>query len=82
MLDASQEAYVATIVEVAARDAGIARVLREICALEGAVRSGALDLVGAHLRSQSAARDVLECLDALRRDEIARLIAQRLGPPG
>ena len=82
MLDANQEAYVATIVEVAARDASIARVLREICALEGAVRSGALDLVGAHLRSHAVGGDVLACLDALRRDEIARLIAQRLGPPG
>ena len=82
MLDASQESYVATIVEVAARDASIARVLREICALDGPVRGGALDLVGAHLRGQSAARDVLECLDALRRDEIAKIIVERLGPPG
>lgn len=79
MLDATQEAYVSTIVEVAMHDASIGRVLREICALDGAVRSGALDLVGAHLRSQSVARDVLECLDALRRDEIARVIAERLG---
>ena len=79
MLDPSQESYVATIVEVAARDAGIARVLCEICALDGAVRGGALDLVGAHLRSQSAARDVLDCIDALRRDEIARVIVERLG---
>jgi hypothetical protein len=82
MLDAAQEAYVATIVEVAARDASIARVLREICALEGAVRAGALDLVGAHLRTHSGGRDVFECLDALRRDEIARVIVERLGPPG
>ena len=82
MVDGPSESYVATIVEVATRDASIARVLREICALDSAVRSGALDLVGAHLRSQSAGRDVLECIDALRRDEVARLIGERLGPPG
>ena len=72
--------YVDSIVAVATRDPSIARVLREICALDGAVRSGALDLVGGYLRS--AGRDVVECLDALRRDEIARRIAERLGPPG
>jgi hypothetical protein len=82
VVDGSSDSYVATIVEVATRDASIARVLREICALDSAVRGGALDLVGAHLRSQSAARDVLECIDALRRDEVARLIGERLGPPG
>ena len=82
MLDASQESYVTTIVEVAARDASVARVLREICALDGAVRSGALDLVGAHLRTHASGRDVFDCLDALRRDEIARVIVERLGPPG
>jgi hypothetical protein len=70
----------ATIVAVAERDDSIARVLREICALDGAVRRGALDLVSAHLRS--AGRDVVECLEALRRDEVARRIAERLGPPG
>jgi hypothetical protein len=74
------ERYVETILEVAQRDASIARVLREICALDGAVRAGALDLVGGSLRS--AGRDVVECLDALRRDEIARRIAEHLGPPG
>lgn len=71
---------VSTIVAVAERDDSIARVLREICALDGAVRSGALDLVGGYLRS--AGRDVMECLEALRRDEVARRIAERLGPPG
>jgi hypothetical protein len=76
----SDEQYVATIVAVAARDDSIARVLREICALDGAVRSGALDLVGGYLRA--AGRDVVDCLEALRRDEIARRIAERLGPPG
>jgi hypothetical protein len=79
-LTAQQEAYVATIVAAAERDDSIARVLREICALDGAVRGGALDLVGGHLRS--AGRDVVECLEALRRDEVARRIAERLGPPG
>ena len=79
-LSSEQESYVETIVAAARRDDSIARVLREICALDGAVRSGALDLVGGYLRS--AGRDVVECLDALRRDEIARHIAERLGPPG
>jgi len=79
-LTSEQESYVETIVAAAQRDDSIARVLREICALDGAVRGGALDLVGGHLRS--AGRDVVECLDALRRDEIARRIAERLGPPG
>jgi len=74
--------YVRTILEVAARDASIARLLREICALEGGVRSGALDVVGAHLRATSAAADVLDCVQALRRDEVARAIVDRLGPPG
>ena len=76
----NDEAYVAAIVEVATRDASSAHVLREICALDGAVRSGALDLVGAHLRTRTTAGDVFECLDALRRDEIARRLAERLGP--
>jgi hypothetical protein len=79
-LTAEQETYVAAIVAAARRDDSIARVLREICALDGAVRGGALELVGGYLRS--AGRDVMECLEALRRDEIARRIAERLGPPG
>jgi hypothetical protein len=79
-LSADQEAYVATIVAAAERDDSIARVLREICALDGAIRGGALDLVGGYLRS--AGRDVMDCVEALRRDEIARRIAERLGPPG
>ena len=74
--------YVRTILDVAARDASIARVLREICALEGSVRSSALDLVGAHLRATSAAADVLDCVQALRRDDVARAISDHLGPPG
>ena len=76
------EGYVEAIVQAAERDASIARVLREICALEGAVRAGALELVGAHLRTHAAAADVLQCVQALREDVVARRIAERLGPPG
>jgi DNA-binding FrmR family transcriptional regulator len=76
------ERYVEAIVQVAERDASIARVLREICALDGAVRAGALELVGAHLRTTAAAADVLECVRALREDAVAHRIAERLGPPG
>ena len=76
------EAYVEAIVQAAERDASIARVLREICALDGAVRAGALELVGAHLRTSAAAADVLACVRALREDAVARRIAERLGPPG
>lgn len=74
--------YVAAILEVAARDASIADVLREICALDDGVRGSALDLVGVHLRTQAAPADVLACVQALRRDEVAHAIAARLGPPG
>jgi hypothetical protein len=76
------DAYVDAIVAVAERDPSIARVLREICALEAAVRDGALDLVGAHLHTQAMAADILACVQALRRDDVARRIAERLGPPG
>jgi hypothetical protein len=74
--------YVATILAVAERDASIARVLREICALDPDVRGSALELVGVQLRTQAAPADVLECVLALRREEVARAIAARLGPPG
>jgi len=76
------ERYVETIIQAAERDASIASVLREICALDGAVRAGALQLVGAHLRTHAAAADVLECVQALTEDVVARRIAERLGPPG
>jgi len=76
------DAYIDAIVQAAARDASIARVLREICALDGDVRAGVLELVGAHLRTHAAAADVLECVRALREDAVARRIAERLGPPG
>ena len=78
----SRETYVEAIVQAAERDASIARVLREICALDGAARAGALELVGAHLRTSAAGADVLECVRALREDAVARRIAERLGPPG
>ena len=78
MLAPSDE-LIRTIVAVAQRDASIARVLREICTLDGAVRDSALDLVGAHLRNQAAAPDVLECVQALRRDDVARALGERLG---
>jgi hypothetical protein len=70
--------YVDAIIQVAARDESVAAVLREICRLETAVRQGALDVVGAHLRARDAQHDVLECLDALRRDDVAHRIAERL----
>ncbi|PYM14817.1 MAG: hypothetical protein DMD81_16850 [Candidatus Rokuibacteriota bacterium] len=82
MLDQDQEAYVAAIVTIAERDTSIARVLREIVALDGAVRAGALDLVSAHLRTRTGDADVFACFEALRRDDVARRIAERLGPPG
>ena len=75
------EHYVEAIIRAAEGDASIAHVLREICALTGDVRSGALELVGAHLRTQAASADVLECVRALREDAVARRIAERLGPP-
>ena len=75
------EQYVETIIRVAEGDASLARVLREICALSGDVRAGALELVGAHLRTQAAGTDVLECVLALREDAVARRIVERLGPP-
>jgi len=78
----ASEEYFRAILEVAGRDASIARFLREICALEGGVRASALDLVGAHLRATSAAADVLDCVQALRQDDVARAIIARLGPPG
>ena len=72
--------YVDAILLVCERDPSVARVLREIVSLEAAVRSSALDLVGAHLRIHSAAGDVLDTVAALKRDAIARRLAERLGP--
>ena len=70
--------YVDAMVQVAERDASIGRVLREILSLDGAVRSCALDLVAAHLRVHSAAGDVLDCIDMLKRDAIAQRLTERL----
>jgi len=77
-----REDYIEAMLQVAARDPSIAGVLREICALDGAVRSGALALVRAHLRTHAAAADVLECVQALSHDDVARRVVERLGPPG
>jgi hypothetical protein len=74
----TQDEYVDAIVQAAERDASIARVLREIVSLDAAVRSSALDLVAAHLRVNAAAGDVLDCIDALKRDAVAQRIAERL----
>ena len=71
--------YVDAIVRVAEGDASIARVLREILGLDAVVRSSALDLVAAHLRVHSAAGDVLDCIDMLKRDAIAQRLTERLG---
>jgi len=70
--------YVDAIVQVAERDASVARVVREIVSLDASVRSSALDLVAAHLRLHAAARDVIDCIDALKRDAVAQRIAERL----
>jgi hypothetical protein len=74
----THDEYVDAIVQVAERDASIGRVLREILSLDGAVRSSALDLVAAHLRVHSAAGDVLDCIDMLKRDAIAQRLTERL----
>ena len=78
MLHAATTEYVDVILRVAARDASIAGVLREICMLDTAVRSTALDLVAAHLRTRRAAQDVLDCIGMLRQDAVARRIAEML----
>jgi hypothetical protein len=82
VLPSTSPEYVRTIIAVAGRDPSIARVLREICRLDSTVRASALDLVAAHLRARDTAGDVLECVAALRRDEIANRVAEALGPTG
>ena len=74
----SPDEYVDAIAQAAERDASIGRVLREILTLDGAVRSSMLDLVAAHLRVHTAARDVLDCIDMLKRDAIAQRLSERL----
>lgn len=74
----SPDDYVDAMVQAAERDASIGRVLREILSLDGAVRSSMLDLVAAHLRVHTAAGDVLDCIDMLKRDAIAERLSERL----
>jgi len=76
----TDDEYVSAVVQVCERDPSVARVLREIVSLDSAGRTSALDLVSAHLRVRSAAGDVLDTLEALKRDAVARRIAERLGP--
>ena len=76
----SPDDYIDAMVQAAERDASIGRVLREILSLDGAVRSSMLDLVAAHLRVHSAAGDVLDCIDMLKRDAIAERLSERLAP--
>ena len=73
--------YVDVILQVAARDASIARVLREICGLDAATRSTMLGLVAAHLRTRNIGPDVLDCIALLRQDTIARRIGEVLTTP-
>jgi hypothetical protein len=73
--------YVDVILQVAARDASIARVLREICGLDAASRSTMLGLVAAHLRTRNIGPDVLDCIALLRQDAIARRIGEVLTTP-
>jgi len=80
MPQAATDENVDVILQVAARDASIASVLREICTLETVVRSTALDLVAVHLRTRRAAQDVLDCIGLLRQDAVARRIAEMLPP--
>jgi len=74
----SPDEYVDAMAQAAERDASIGRVLREIVSLDGAVRSRALDLIAAHLRVHSAAGDVLDCIDMLKRAAIAQRLSERL----
>ncbi len=70
--------YVDVILQVAARDQSIARVLREICTLDGATRAAALGLVAAHLRTRRVDQGVLDCIAMLRQDTVAQRIAEVL----
>jgi hypothetical protein len=80
-VEAPTTEYVEVILQVAARDASIARVLRDICALDSATRTTALGLVAAHLRTRNTAPDVLDCIAMLRQDAVARRIAEVLATP-
>jgi hypothetical protein len=78
MLEAVTAEYVDVILQVAERDPSIALVLREICGLDPALRSTALELVATHLRTRGARQDVLDCIALLRRDAVAQRIAEVL----
>ncbi len=74
-------ADVDVMLQVAGSDPSIARMLREVCGLDGGVRSLALDLMAARLRSHARASDLLNALATLRRDDVARRIAEALAEP-
>jgi hypothetical protein len=78
VLESATTEYVDVILHVAARDASIARVLREICTLDAATRATALGFVAAHLRTRRTPQDVLDCVAMLRRDDVARRLAEAL----
>lgn len=71
-------ADVDVMLQVAGRDPTIARMLREICGLDGGVRALALDLVAARLRAHARSTDLMDAIAMLRRDEVARRIAEAL----
>ena len=81
MLETATAEYVQVILQVAERDESIARVLREICGLDSALRATALGLVGTHLRTRGVRQDVLDCIAMLRQDAVARRIAEVLSAP-
>jgi hypothetical protein len=78
MMETATAEYVDVILQVAARDASIARVLREICGLDRVTRSTMLGLVAAHLRTRNIGPDVLDCIALLRQDAIAQRIGEVL----
>jgi len=81
MMETATAEYVDVILQVAARDASIARVLREICGLDRVTRSTMLGLVAAHLRTRNIGPDVLDCIALLRQDAIAQRIGEVLTTP-
>jgi hypothetical protein len=81
MIETATAEYVDVILQVAARDASIARVLREICGLDRVTRSTMLGLVAAHLRTRNVGPDVLDCIALLRQDAIAQRIGEVLTTP-
>jgi hypothetical protein len=80
MLVQSDDELVDLILQSAGRDASIARVLREICALEPRVRRSALGLVAVQAARHAIGSDLADCVAALSREEVARRIAEALAP--